>query len=126
MCIRDRDKIDCYDKPQYTKDSKEVKDAKSILDKYCNSKITYNINGKEEILDGSIINTWINIDDEYKVNLNKNSIVNYVDKLAMECNTIGDTRDFRSSLGNTVKVSGGNYGVVMDKEGEVSFLERCV
>ncbi|CDM68188.1 ErfK family protein [Clostridium bornimense] len=120
------DKVDCYEKPQYTKDSKEVKEAKAILDKYCNSKITYNINGKEEILDGSVINTWINIDNEFKVNLDKDSIVNYVDKLAMECNTIGNTRNFKSSLGDTVKVSGGNYGVVMDKEGEISFLETAI
>ena len=120
------DKVNCYEKPQYTKDSKEVKEAKSILDKYCSSKITYDINGKEEVLDGSTINTWISVDDEFKVNLNKDSIVNYVDKLAVKCNTIGDTRSFKSSLGNTVEVSGGNYGVVMDKDGEVSFLETAI
>lgn len=120
------DKVDCYEKPQYTKDSKEVKEAKAILDKYCNSTITYNINGKEKILDGSTISKWINVDDEFKVNLNKDSIINYVDKLAMECNTIGDTRNFKSSLGNTVEVSGGNYGTVIDKEEEVSFLETAI
>lgn len=122
----DIDSKECYEKPQYKKGSKKVKETKEILDKYCSSKITYNINGKERVLDGTIINTWLKVDNELKVNLNRSDITSYVDKLATECNTIGNTRSFKSSLGNVVEVSGGNYGVIMDKEGEISFLESAV
>ncbi|WP_294343872.1 L,D-transpeptidase family protein [uncultured Clostridium sp.] len=120
------DKEGCYEKSQYTKDSKEVKKAKDILDKYCSSKITYDLNGKKEVLDGSVINEWITVDDSYDVNVNKDSIINYVDTLAAKCNTIGDTRKFKSSLGNMVEVHGGNYGTVLDKSGEVSFLQNAI
>ena len=35
------------------------------------SKITYNVSGDEIVIDSSLINTWINIDEDFNVTLNE-------------------------------------------------------
>ncbi|MDU1231134.1 MAG: L,D-transpeptidase family protein [Clostridium sp.] len=54
----------CYERPKYTKDSEKVKEVKDIIDKYVYSKIVYSFDELMETVDGSIINKWIDIDDD--------------------------------------------------------------
>ena len=37
---------------------------KKTADKYVNAKVTLNINESSEVIDGSMINQWITIDDD--------------------------------------------------------------
>lgn len=116
----------CYEKPQYTSNSKEIIAVKNLLDKYTSTKIIYTFGQSTEVLDGSIINTWLNVDENLEVIFDEKKIKNYIDTLAKTYNTVGSTRNFITSSGKTVKVSGGDYGWSIDKSKEVQDIISAV
>lgn len=118
--------INCYEKPQYTSNSNEILAIKNMLDKYTSTKITYTFGERTEILDGSIINTWINVDKDLKVRFDETKIKNYIDTLAKTYDTLGSTRNFITSSGKTVTVSGGDYGWSINKSKEVQDIIAAV
>lgn len=124
--VADLDELGCYKEPQYTKDSPEVVNVKSTLDKISKSKITYEFGDRNEALDGSTISQWLDVDDNMNVTVNEASVRKYVESLARNYNTYGNTRDFKTSSGNTIKVSGGNYGWIIDKAAETKELSELV
>jgi lipoprotein-anchoring transpeptidase ErfK/SrfK len=101
---------DCYVKPQYIASSQKVIDAKNILNKYVASKITYTFGKSTEVLDGSIISSWIKVDDNLSVALDESKVKEYLTKLSNTYDTVGKTRDFVTTLRNKIKISGGDYG----------------
>jgi lipoprotein-anchoring transpeptidase ErfK/SrfK len=106
----DLESIKCYVNPTYNSDSQKVKDTKDILNKYIASKITYTYNGGTKVLDGSEIHDWIQVDENLAVTFDNKKVKSFVSELAGNYNTYGKKRDFTTSLGTTVKVSGGDYG----------------
>ncbi|MFQ9544519.1 MAG: peptidoglycan binding domain-containing protein [Clostridium sp.] len=113
------EKEDCYEKPKYTLESEELTKIKETLDKYVSTKITYEFGNKEEILNGDIIHNWISLDENLDISINETMVQDYVTSLASSYNTFGSTRDFKTSSGTTIKVSGGDYGWVIDKTQEI-------
>ena len=95
----------CYEEPQYTSESKAVVEAKKIVDKYMKSKITYKTADNEIIIDDTLINTWINIDNDFNVNINEEAIKDYIDTLGESYDNIGNTRTFTRWSGEVIKVS---------------------
>ena len=111
-----------YINPKYTSSSKEVINTKMLLNKYISSKITYTFNGGKEVLDGSIINNWLRVNENLAILFDENEIKNYLSKLNNNYDTYGKQRNFVTSVGTTVKVSGGNYGWLVNRKGEVNDL----
>ena len=60
--------------------------------------------------------------DGKKITEPQNASFKYVDKLDDNYNTFGKERNFTTSLGTTVKVSGGDYGWLVYSTGEVKDL----
>lgn len=118
--------INCYENPKYTSNSKEVIEAKNILDKYAEATVTYTFGDRTEVLDKSIIHNWINVNNDLEVILDEKEVNSYVDKLANAYNTVGTTRDFVTSLGTTGKVSGGYYGWRIDNSQESQNLIEII
>lgn len=116
----------CYENPQYTTKSTETINAKNILNKYAASKITYSFGEKQEVLDGSTIHNWLNIDDNYTILLDEKKVKDYVKKLANTYNTDGAIREFTTSLGTKTKVSGGDYGWIIDISKETKDLIEII
>lgn len=124
--ILNLDKANCYEKPKYTSKSKEVQEAKGILDKYSSLKITHTFGSNKEVIDGSAINKWLYVDENMNVKFNEKEIRKYVDSLAAKYNTFGKTRAFATALGKTVEVYGGNYGWIINKPEEVKGLIKVI
>ena len=122
----DLESNNCYENPQYTSTSQEVIDTKDMLNKYTNSKITYTFGDKTEILDGSIINNWLEVNENLEITFDEKKIKSYLDKLSSTYDTVGKTRDFVTSLGTTIKVSGGDYGWSINKNEEVKDLIEII
>ena len=118
--------INCYENPKYTSNSKEVIEAKNILDKYVEATVIYTFGDRTEVLDKSKIHNWINVNNDLEVILDEKEVNSYVDKLANTYNTVGTTRDFGTSLGTTAKVSGGYYGWRIDNSQEVQSLIEII
>ena len=69
------------------------------------SKITYKTADNEIIIDDALINKWINIDDDFNVNINEEAIKDYIDTLGESYDNIGNTRTFTRWSGEVIKVS---------------------
>lgn len=115
-----------YVNPKYTSSTKEIINTKNLLNKYITSKITYSFTGGNEVLDGSKIHTWIAVNENLEISFDKNEIKDYLNKLDNNYETFGKEREFITSLGTTIKVSGGNYGWLVDRKGEVKDLITAI
>lgn len=112
----------CYENPTYREDSEVVKSALETLNKYILTEVSYNVEGETYKLDNNILNTWLSVDENYNVQIDEAKVKDYVSTLAKPYNTIGKTREFKTSLDTTIKVSGGDYGKTADITEEVNTL----
>jgi len=122
----DLDSINCYIKPLYTSNSPKIVDTKNILNKYVFSKITYVFGEGEELLDGSKINKWLTVDENFKVTFNEKEVKNYIDVLSDNYNTIGKRRNLVSSSGKEINIGGGDYGWSINRAKETQALISAI
>jgi len=114
--VLDLEDNECYEKPKYTINSKEVLEAKKVLNQYKDITITYILGSKKEVIDGNIILDWFGFNDKFEVSINAEKINNYVyNNLSQKYNTVGKVRNFLTSDGKNIQVSGGDYGWVIDE-----------
>lgn len=99
----------------------KVTDLNSQLDKYRNSTVTYTFGSETQVLDSSIIETWLQITDE-TITIDQNAVKTYIQELAAEYNTIYVPRTFHTSYGNDVTISNNEYGYQIDQEKELKQL----
>ena len=118
--------LGCYIVPKYTSDSQEVTNALNELNTYSKRSVTYTIGSNQESLDSATINSWLRVDDDFNVTFNYDDVYGFVNSLASKYTTVGKTRNFSSSSGGTVQVSGGVYGWRVDTSGEVENLISAI
>ncbi|MHC1685893.1 MAG: peptidoglycan binding domain-containing protein [Clostridiaceae bacterium] len=112
----------CYENPRYTLDSDKTSETKDLLDKYIKAKITYIFGSEKEVLDGSIINQWINVDKNLDVLIDEKSVKEYVQGLGEKYDTSGKPRKIKTSIGKIVEVKGGFYGWKINASAETKAL----
>ncbi|HCW52636.1 MAG TPA: peptidoglycan-binding protein [Clostridium sp.] len=120
--VLDLDESNCYERPTYTAKSKEVLAAKELLDKYTSTKITYKFIGGDEVIDGPTIKDWLSVDKNYNVNIDDKKVKEYIKTLSNKHTTVGKTRSFTTTYGQTISVSGGDYGSKVDSSEEATYL----
>ena len=120
------DESNCYISHKYCSYSKNVKQGKNIIDKYMSSKVTYVFSDETEIVDYSLINQWIKIDDELNVSMDDQQVINYITTLAKKYDTVGVAREFKTSTGKTLSISGGYYGWRINKKKEAQILKEYI
>jgi lipoprotein-anchoring transpeptidase ErfK/SrfK len=120
------DSSEAYEKPQYTSESPEVLETKKTLEKYVGTKITYKADNKTEVLDGSTINKWLSVNDKLEISFDEAKVRNYVYKISSMYNTYESTRSFVTTSKNTIQVSGGNYGWIVDNGKEAKEIIEAV
>ena len=117
---------DCYYNPTYLKDSDIVIETKNKLNSMVDFEITYDIGENSEKIDGNIISQWINVDEKYNIEIDENKVKDYVYSLACDYNTFKDNREFLTSEGNLITVSGGNYGWIIDQQKETEEIIKNI
>jgi hypothetical protein len=108
--LLDLEAANSYENPKYTSKSKKIIEVSDTLNKYISTKIIHDFGDREKILDDSTINKWITVDKDYKITINEKKIREYVYKLSNKYDTLGKTRSFLTSSGNTIAIGGGDYG----------------
>lgn len=114
---------DDYENPQYTGESAEVTDAMATIEKYIGAVITYEVMGEKETIDTGQMLKFIYVDEDYRVIFDDDEIAQYVQSLADKYNTYADVRSFKTSSGDTIEIGGGDYGWVVDKDGEAEQIK---
>ena len=113
---------ECYVKPKYNSESKEVAEACTTMNEYLKANITYTFGNNEEKVDAEVISGWLKADEDMKVTFDNNAVKEYINTLASKYNTYQTKRTFTSGNGNTVSVQGGDYGCIIDKDKEYNAL----
>lgn len=103
-------------------DDDSVKGVLNLANKFVSSKITYKCAGETTLLDGATINQWVNIGENSSVKINTDKVREYVDGLSKKYNTVGKERSFKTSGGDSITVSGGDYGRKINAEKETNEL----
>lgn len=113
---------DDYEKPAVTTGDPDLQAKMAIYDKYSQMKITYQIEGSEQVLDGSEIIGWISFDKDMNVKVDEDKAAEYAQELAYSYNTYAAERSFTTHAGDTIIIGGGDYGWVIDRNGEAEQL----
>ncbi|MBS5949479.1 MAG: peptidoglycan binding domain-containing protein [Clostridium sp.] len=120
------DEEGCYESPKYTINSDKTKEVEKELSKYISTNITYVFGEEKEVLSGERINKFITINDDLEIELSKEEIRLYIKELSDKYNTVGITREFKTSIGSTVEVEGGYYGYKINSVAETSLLTENI
>lgn len=112
----------CYENPSYTLSSDKTLKTKSLLNEYVNAKITYKFGSEKETLDGNIISEWLSVDKNLETVISEIAVMKYVKELSKKYDTVGIARNFKTSMGKIVEVSGGLYGWEINREAETEAL----
>ena len=111
--------FDYYKDPKITSDDPQLNACMDTIETYYGTSITYTFGDEEPFeLTNEMIQAWLNVDEDYQVSVDDEKITNFVQQMASKYNTYGDVREFKTSLGDKVKIGGGDYGWVIDKEKE--------
>jgi vancomycin resistance protein YoaR len=116
----------CYEEPPIASDSTVLTEALEKMQKMAGTKITYEFGEEIEVLDGTKINEWINLDENYQVSLDEDKVKEYVDYIGKNYNSFGRKRTFKTSYGDVIQVEGGDYGWWLDRVSEVKELKELI
>jgi hypothetical protein len=122
----DLESSNCYVNSKYTSKSQRTIDIKNILNKYISSKITYIFGNHKETIDGFIINKWLKINENFEVAVDEQKEKNYIYSLFSTYNTVGKTRNFVTTSGKTISISGGDYGWSINTAKEIQNLNEII
>ena len=118
----DLEEINAYEYPDFISTSEKVIEVQKQLNTFVSTIVYYSFDNEIEVLDGNIINEWLEVDQFMNVVFNEKKIKEYLKDLSIKYDTYGNTRNFKTTTGKIVDVVGGNYGWKIDKNKEFDEL----
>lgn len=123
----DLDETGCYKEPTYTTETPEMVSFFEKVQLYSGASITYDFSDRQEVVDISLIHDWLNINNnKLKVTIDEDAIKEYIDYLGRNYSTFGTSRKFKTSSGQKITVSGGDYGWLINRPAEVLALKKNI
>ena len=114
-----------YKAPQYTAESKELKDVCSTLNQYCKASITYEMD-VPVVVDKTLISTWLSVDKDFHITLDEAAVRNWMTEFGRRYDTLGTTRPLTTPTGKATEVSGGTYGWTINEDEEFPALLNSI
>ena len=119
------DREECYTRAAITSDDHILNETVNNLNKYCGTKIRFDFGDNSEVLDGNIIKDWITLEGT-TVTFDPSYVKDYVAGLAKRHDTFGMTREFTTTPGKKITVSGGDYGWWTDRPSTVEEVTKAI
>lgn len=104
------EEADCYVKPEIGDDDETLLSAIAQLNKTLGTVITYEIGSSTEVLDASVFQPWLYLDEAMNVCVNDESLTAYVKSMASKYNTCYSAKKLMTSYGKEVTISKSDYG----------------
>ena len=111
----------CYESPEVFSTNEELNSLCNNLNQYCSASIVYEFGDETVTVDGVMIKEWCNINGT-EVTLDNEKVREFVNSIAKAHDTFGKNRTIVSHSGETVEITGGDYGWWMDRATETSEL----
>lgn len=121
----DLEDAECYVRAQITTEDKELQKKVSELNQLVHTRIVYDWNGKEVILDGDTIHEWI-IEEDGSYSIDEEAVAEFVAVHAKENDTFGKSKKFTTTHGTTVTLPNGGYGWKTDRDKETEELLQLI
>lgn len=116
----------CYIEPNIYSSQKNIKKAVKKLNTYTGLTVTYDFGDRTEILDHDMLVEWVSYDEDFKVSIDRQKAVDYVNYLGYYYTTFSSTRDFTTNKGKVIQVKGGDYGWIINRSQEVEELLKVI
>lgn len=124
---------DCYADIEYNDKMRETLEKWKGIEAFQDFVFIYDFGDRKEIINKGVVSNWIMLNEEgyivYDENnlpiLDESMIEEYVAYLGSVYNTVGMERNFQSTRGDIVKVSGGAYGNELDLKTELKYLKEA-
>ncbi len=100
----------CYVQPAVTEKDEKLATACGLANDYIEKSITLTVFDSTQILDKSTLNKWVTVNFNADVVANEDEINKFVKSLDDKYSTLNKTRTVRTHYGDSVTVSGGDYG----------------
>lgn len=114
----DLEEANCYVLPKIGDDHRSLNALIDTLNKYVATEIHYEFGSEEEVLTGETIATWLSVDNNMEVVVDRDAVLSYVKGVARRHNTAYSAKTLMTSYGKEVKISGGAYGWRIDNGAE--------
>lgn len=114
-----------YKTADILQDDSRLTDPVKTANSWLSTKITYDWNGEEVVLDEETIRDWVSIEDGEAV-LDEEAVASFVRDQAREHNTYGKKKKFTTALGVELTLNSPNYGWRTDTAGETEELIRLI
>ncbi|MDR2045242.1 MAG: L,D-transpeptidase/peptidoglycan binding protein [Clostridium sp.] len=115
----------CYVAAKITSSNVNLNRRVKLLNRWVGTRITYDWNGNEVVLDGTAIHTWIR-EEAGKVVLDEGAVEDFVASNARQYDTYGKKRTFRTTLGKELTLSSGAFGWKTDRRSEKTEIIRLI
>lgn len=131
---------ECYESAAVTSEDQKLQETVAELNRLTGITVTIPFGDDTETLEGESLAALVSVPEEIQtssegaassstgIQYDTAQISAYVDSLAEKYDTYGEDREFKTTSGKTVTVSGGNYGWKMDRtataEALTTFLEQ--
>ena len=122
----DLEASDCYLKPSVYQDDKNLIAQRDQSNAFLKAKITIDFSDRQEVVDQNLIKDWVTTDENGNAVLDEAKVKAYVVELAKKYDTFGYPRQFKTSTGETITVSGGDYGWLMARNDTTTKLIEAI
>lgn len=131
-CIRglktelDLDKEVCYVLPGILDDNEALLAAIEQLNKSLEAVITYQVGESTQVLDVSIFQPWLTVNEDFEVSVDDEQLSAYVKELASTYNTCYNAKKLMTSYGVEVTIGNSHYGWKVDNKAEKEALTASI
>jgi len=131
----DLEEKQCYAKRKETKQTKEIYELWIKMEAALDIDIVYDMgDGRYELINHKVLSDWLVTDDngefvydeDNNFQFSEEAVEEFVKNLAEKYDTLGGTRQFESTRGDVVEVTGGTYGNLINQKAEIAFIKDCL
>lgn len=115
-----------YEEPKIFADDEGLSTLRDKMNKYANVVVTYKFGDKQEVLNGDTIHQWLIVNADQSVVLDSDKVAAYVKELGSKYNTAYKPKTLKTSYGETVKITAGNYGWRINQGAETEELKSII
>lgn len=110
------DEKKCYLEPEIRQDDEQMNQDAASMNELVQADITYDFGDRTEKVDVSLMKDWIVKLEDGSFVIDDSKASAFVEDLAEKYDTFGMDREFYTSYGTVVSLSGGDYGWAIDQD----------
>lgn len=104
------EEAECYQSPAIRQDDTKLKEEMDKMNKLTTMQITLDFGSGQEAIGRDLLKSWLKQDEAGNYSFDEPVVKQYVIDLSGKYNTEGKARDFVTSNGSSVYLTGGDYG----------------